>query len=104
MVWPVSTGEERPMLQNEDRLLFILADAIIAALMLLAADNLTELLVEHQLDALLLLLLTLLLIRVLVFRWSGMEDLGLHLEQLIQRDAILGILGLDLLRHRFPGR
>ena len=81
--------------------LFILAEVVIAALMLLAADYLAKFLVEHQLDTLLLLLLTLLLVGVFFLSRRGVEDLRLHLEQLVQRDAILGILRLDFFRRLF---
>src|SRR5688500_12599429 len=75
----------------------IRAKAVVAALVLLASDNFATFLVEFQLDALLLALLTLLLIRrFLFFAGRSLEDLGLHREKLIQRDAILVLIVLRL--------
>jgi hypothetical protein len=62
----------------------------------LAADDLAELLIEDQLDGF-LLLLALLLLSLLSLGGRGAEDLGLHLEELVERDTVLGVLGLDRL-------
>ena len=60
-------------------------DLTIAAFMDLAADHLAEILIEHQLNAFFLFLLTLLFIIIIFFHGIRcLEDLGFHLEQFIQ--------------------
>ena len=81
--YPVPASQKPAGKQGKGINLLVCDQVIIAAFVLLAANDLAELLVEHKLDTLLLLLLTLLLVRVFLFNRARVEDLGLHLEQLI---------------------
>jgi len=62
----------------------IVAKLIVTALVLLATDDFAAFLIEFQLNALFLTLLALLLIGVVFLCTGGLEDLRLHLEELIQ--------------------
>jgi len=63
----------------------IFTESIIATFVFLAADNLTKIFIELQFDALLFTFLAFLLIRgVVVTLYSGLEDFGLHCEEIIQ--------------------
>src|SRR5687768_4687794 len=72
--------------------------------MLLTSDNFAAFFVQHQLDALFLALLALLLVRgFILFTSRSLEDLRLHGEEFIQRNAILGMLIIFGLFARFLG-
>src|SRR5215211_1648012 len=72
--------------------------------MLLSSDHFAAFFVQHQLDALFLALLALLLVRgFILFTSRSLEDLGLHREEFIQRHAVLGMLIVFGLFGRFLG-
>src|SRR5262245_16847589 len=71
----------------------IFTEFIVAAFVLLAAHDLATFLVEFQFDAFLLAFLALLLVTGFLFLSAGsLEDLRLHLEKLIQGNAVLSVL------------
>src|ERR1700690_1559091 len=73
--------------------LLIHAEAVFTTFMFFMTDAFAKLFIQHQLDAFLLLLRTLLLGGlVIIHTGRRLEDLRLQFEQLIQGDAIFGIL------------